>query len=99
MSPSLLVSNRPPEITSMPVGNIEDGVFVYNVKAIDPDGDELKFSLDGSPAGMTIDSGGRVEWKVPTDAKGPFTIKVVVSDGDATTFQGFNIGGIQIELR
>ena len=99
MSPSLLISNRPPEITSSPIGNIVDGVFVYNVEANDPDGDDLKFSLEGSPSGMTIDSGGRVEWKVPTDAKGPFTIKVVVSDGDATTFQGFNIGEIVIELR
>ena len=99
MSPSLLVSNRPPEITSAPIGNIVDGLFIYEVEANDPDGDELKFSLEGSPSGMTIDEGGRVEWKVPTDAKGPFTIKVVVSDGDATTFQGFNIGEIVIELR
>ena len=99
MSPSLLISNRPPDITSAPIGNIVDGVFVYNVEANDPDGDDLKFSLEGSPSGMTIDSVGRVEWKVPTDAKGPFTIKVVVSDGDATTFQGFNIGEIVIELR
>ena len=99
MSPSLLVSNRPPDITSAPIGNIVDGVFIYEVEASDPDGDELKFSLEGSPSGMTIDSGGRVEWKVPTDAKGPFTVKVVVSDGDATTFQGFNIGEIVIELR
>jgi len=99
MSPSLLVSNRPPDITSAPSGNIVDGVFIYEVKANDPDGDELKFSLEGSPSGMTIDPSGRVEWKIPTDAKGPFTIKVVVSDGSATAFQGFNIGEIVIELR
>lgn len=99
MSPSLLVSNRPPDITSSPIGNMVDGLFIYEVEASDPDGDELEYSLEGSPSGMTIDSGGRVEWKVPTDAKGPFTIKVVVSDGDATTFQGFNIGEIVIELR
>lgn len=99
MSPSLLVSNRPPEITSAPIGNIVGGLFIYEVEANDPDGDELKFSLEGSPSGMTINAAGKVEWKVPTDAKGPFTIKVVVSDGDATTFQGFNIGEIVIELR
>ncbi|MDT8317969.1 MAG: hypothetical protein RQ824_08275 [bacterium] len=99
MSPSLLVSNRPPDITSAPVGNIVDGMFIYKVEASDPDGDELKFSLEGSPAAMTIDAGGRVEWKVPIDAKGPFSVKVVVSDGDATTFQGFNIGGIEVERR
>lgn len=99
MSPSLLVSNRPPEISSTPTGNIVDGVFVYDVEASDPDGDELKFSLEGSPSGMKIDDGGRIEWKVPIDAKGPFAIKVVVGDGDSTTFQGFNIGEIVVELR
>ena len=99
MSPSLLVSNRPPEVTSAPIGSVVDGVFIYKVEASDPDSDELKFSLEGSPAGMTIDADGSVEWKIPDDAKGPFTVKVVVSDGDATTFQGFSIGEIVRELR
>lgn len=100
MSPSLLISNRPPEITSAPIGSIVDGVFIYEVEASDPDGDELKFSLESAPAGMKIDSSsGKVDWEIPFDAKGPFTIKVVVSDGSAITFQGFTIGEITRELR
>ena len=90
MSPSLLISNRPPEIISAPIDNIVDGLFIYEVKAIDPDGDELKFSLESGPAGMTIDSSGKVEWRMPPDAKGPFVIKVAVTDGDAISFQGFS---------
>ena len=100
MSPSLLIANRPPDIISAPLGRVENGVFVYEVEATDPEGDDLTFSLEGSPVGMIIDSAtGRVEWTIPADAKGPFSIKVVVSDGTATTFQGFNIGEIVRELR
>ena len=66
ISRTLVVANRPPRIESFPPTELRDGVFAYRVKAVDPDGDALTFSLEQSPPGMTIDpASGLVEWKVP----------------------------------
>ena len=92
MSPSVLIANRPPEITSTPVGKVLEGVYSYQVKATDPEEDVLTFSLETSPEGMIIDSAsGLIEWKLPKNSKDAITVKVVVSDGDASAYQAFNL--------
>ena len=95
-SPTVMISNRPPEITSSPPAALSNGRYIYEVKAVDPDGDKLTFSLENAPSGMTIDHvKGRIEWKLPKaeDPKisGSHSIKVVVSDGNAIAFQGFSL--------
>lgn len=95
-SPTVMISNRPPEITSSPPAALSSGRYIYEVKAVDPDGDKLTFSLENAPPGMTIDHvKGRIEWKLPKaeDPKtsGSHSIKVVVSDGNAIAFQGFSL--------
>lgn len=52
----LVVANRPPEITSSAPSELSKGIYIYEVKAADPDGDKLSFSIEGAPSGMTIDS-------------------------------------------
>lgn len=94
-SPTIMIANRPPEITSSPP-TVVSNRYTYEVKASDPDGDKLTFSLEGAPPGMSIDPAtGRIEWNVPSvpELKSDvvYNVKVIASDGDATAFQGFNL--------
>jgi RHS repeat-associated protein len=61
--------NQAPTITSVaPTTAMVGGIYRYSVKATDPDGDPLTYSLlAGAPAGMTIDGLGRIVWNVPSD--------------------------------
>jgi hypothetical protein len=60
-----------------------DGSFYsYQIRATDPDGDPLTYSLKSAPAGMTINpSTGLIQWNVPPDFKGKAPITVSVTDG------------------
>lgn len=92
----LIVANRPPEITSFPPQDVKEGRYVYEVKAKDPDNDALKFSLEESPPGMTIDPvTGILNWDVPVETNSEsvpsYSMRVVVSDGDSKAFQGFSL--------
>ena len=62
--PVRVTENRPPEFVSEP--NTEAGVdrpWNYDAKAVDPDGDNLTYSLVSGPGGMTIDTNtGRLSW-------------------------------------
>lgn len=94
-SPTIMIANRPPEITSSPPTAVANR-YTYEVRASDPDGDKLTYSLEGAPPGMTIDPAtGRIEWNVPSvsELKSDvvYNLKVIASDGDATAFQGFNL--------
>ncbi len=94
-SPTIMIANRPPEITSSPPTAVSNR-YTYEVKASDPDGDKLTFFLEGGPPGMTIDPAtGRIEWNVPSvsELKSDvvYNVKVIASDGDAVAFQGFNL--------
>jgi hypothetical protein len=72
--------NSPPRITSAPNATLRDGVYEYQVTAIDPDGDPLTFTLDSAPPGMRIDRTGRLDWKVPGGAKGTHSFRIYVND-------------------
>ncbi len=94
-SSTIMIANRPPEITSTPP--IADfNRYTYEVKASDPDGDKLTFSIEGAPPGMTIDPAtGRIDWNVPSVSElksdVEYNLKVIASDGDDTAFQVFNL--------
>lgn len=86
----LIVANRPPEISSSVPFEISNGKYIYEVKATDPDDDKLTYSLEGGPPGMTIDPAtGVIRWDGPR--AGTYNIKIVVTDGDAKAFQGFEL--------
>ncbi len=62
-------ANSPPAFTSSPVRSAQVGrPYVYDADAIDPDGDQVYYSLDRqSPRTMTIDEAtGVVSW-IPSD--------------------------------
>ncbi len=76
------ITNSPPTITGHRKSDFDGKVYTYQVKASDPDGDPLAYSLQSGPPGMTIDaSTGLVKWEVPEDFKGKASFTVSVSDG------------------
>jgi hypothetical protein len=93
-SGSVRVGSAHPEITSTPPGFRDDGVFVYEVEAVDPDGDRrLRYRLAEAPDGMTIDNVvGRIQWKPTAADEGEHKVSIVVSDGSGLeTTQSFPV--------
>lgn len=91
-SPTPPPVNSAPNITSIPNLNATVGVlYVYEVKATDPDGDTLTYSiLTAKPGDMDINSStGKITW-TPT-AKGNYDVTVKVSDGKLSDTQNFTI--------
>lgn len=88
------------EILNMPPQFIEnknfsfDGLrYTYNVKASDPDGDPLTYSIKEGPAGAKIDPlTGLLSWDVPAEFSGKAPITVSVTDGNGgEALQTFNV--------
>lgn len=70
----------------------DGNVYSYQVKAMDPDGDQLVYSLKSGPPGMTINPAtGLVQWNVPADFKGKAPFTVAVSDGHDETTQDLSV--------
>lgn len=76
------ILNLPPVIVDHKEYHFDKNIFTYQVKASDPDGDTLTYSLKSGPSGMTINSStGLIQWNVPTDFKGKVPVTVSVTDG------------------
>ena len=76
------IGNLPPVITENIKHDFDGISYAYQVKAADPDGDPLTYSLKSAPSGMTIDpSTGSIKWTVPADFKGKASLTVSVTDG------------------
>ena len=74
-------ANHPPTITSTPPLMV-NRTYEYDVKATDPDGDALAFSLTNAPDGMTIDAEtGLIRWTASPTQIGTVAPTVTVSDG------------------
>jgi YD repeat-containing protein len=85
------VANRAPVVISQPRTNINPGTtYIYNVQAVDPDGDPLVYSLAQGPQGMTLNQ-GIISWTPTTTQLGNYNVVVNVSDGQLTTAQTWSI--------
>lgn len=87
-------SNRAPQITSTAVTTALVGrPYAYEIRASDPDGDSLSYSLTGAPAGMTIQaSGGSISWTPSSAQVGSQAVSVRVTDpAGAAATQDFSI--------
>ena len=82
-----IIVNAPPRIISEPPEIIPtEGVYTYQVKAEDPDGDPLTFSLSQAPEGMTIDAEtGLISWPISPDAVGTHKVFIDADDGNYGT--------------
>lgn len=77
------IQNLPPMIVEHKDFSFDGTTYTYQVKATDPDGDTLAYSLESPSDGMTIDpSTGLLKWVVPQDFKGKKDVLIVVSDGN-----------------
>lgn len=75
------IGNIPPLISEDKNIIFDGNTYTYQIKATDPDGDVLTYSLKTAPDGMTVNSSGLIQWNVPTDFKGKAPVAVTVLDG------------------
>lgn len=94
LSASTIIFNAPPVIISSVArdATLKD-VFRYQVKAEDPDGDPLTYSVISVPEKMDIDPAtGLIKWSIPEGFKGKASAIVTVRDSDrGEATQVFNI--------
>jgi hypothetical protein len=66
--------------------------FSLSLKAVDPDGSTLVFSLVGGPSGLTVNPVGVLSW-TPGEVQGPGTnvVSVAVSDGTDSVTNRFTV--------
>jgi hypothetical protein len=92
--PVLTVENGAPIILSKPTQPGPDGLFLYQVRAEDPDGERgLRYELARAPQGMTVSAlGGLVRWRPRRDQLGVHPVEIVVEDGGgARATQSFEL--------
>ena len=85
-------ANRTPTIRSNPTLKVaQGGLYQYDTIATDPDREPLFYELTTAPAGMTIDSLGRIRWQTQLDTPlGANQVGLRVRDGfGAETTQSF----------
>lgn len=87
--------NLPPSFVSTPPATVSlPGSFSYDAEAIDPDaGDVVAYSLNGAPAGATVDvASGLVEWAptIADEGVASFTLRATDLAGDFTE-QSFDL--------
>jgi RHS repeat-associated protein/uncharacterized repeat protein (TIGR01451 family) len=75
-------ANRLPTIDSAPPSSARVGrVFAYDVAASDADGDALTYTLQQSPAGMTLSATGELRWTPAAIGSEPVTVRVADAHG------------------
>ncbi len=82
-SEPLLISNSPPQIVSSPPASVEKTIYIYQVKANDPDDDPITFALKSCPQGMEIDKKtGLIKWEIRKEDKGSHSVEIEISDAE-----------------
>jgi hypothetical protein len=80
-SEPLIISNSPPIILSSPPTSVEKTMYIYQVRASDPDNDPTLFTLKTGPKGMEMDKKtGLIRWEIRKEFKGTHSIEIEVSD-------------------
>gem|GEM_PF-4243335 len=91
--------NRAPIIITTPLTELVEpdlesfsAVYVYDSHAIDPDGDNVTYSLTVKPEGATIDPiTGVITWKPNKNQLGPNFFTLVASDGLLSDTQSWTV--------
>ena len=94
--------NRAPSISGLPITNLRVGeTYAFEPRVYDPDGDDLRFSIQNRPAWATFDSAtGRLVGTPDAGDVGQFTnVRITVTDGAAqASLAAFGIEVTQIAL-
>lgn len=81
ISAPVVVENSFPHFTSNPALIVEDGVYRYQVSAVDPDGDLITFELGHTHPGISLNKmTGQLHWSIPSGLTGTHRIKIVAKD-------------------
>jgi hypothetical protein len=81
LSAPVIVENSVPHFTSNPAPTVEDGVYRYQVSAVDPDGDQIIFELGHTHPGMSVNKmTGQLHWSIPSGLTGSHRIKIIAKD-------------------
>ncbi|MEK6775541.1 MAG: putative Ig domain-containing protein [bacterium] len=76
------ILNMPPMIAEEGSPVFDGTTYTYQLKASDPDGDSLTYSLKAAPESMKIDPiTGLIQWNVPEEFSGMAKVSVLVEDG------------------
>jgi hypothetical protein len=75
------IKNMPPMIIEDKKFNFDGKVYTHQIKATDPDGDTLTYTLKQAPKGMVIDKTGLITWVASEKDKGRHPVTVQVTDG------------------
>lgn len=76
------IKNSTPKIIENNKVDFDGKLLTYQVKAVDPDGDEITYALVESPKDMSIGkSNGIIKWDVPKDYSGKQPVRVKITDG------------------
>jgi RHS repeat-associated protein len=88
----------PPRITSTPVTTaVQDQLYSYQLVVDDPDPAEvLTYALDVSPAGMTIDGAGLIEW-APNASDVMKTFFVAARVSDSTPYDAIQLYRVSVQ--
>ncbi|RNC69894.1 MAG: hypothetical protein ED859_07070 [Desulfuromonadales bacterium] len=89
---STSATNSPPTFTSTPVTSaVRYQTYQYAVKATDPNGDSITYSLSSRPSGMSIDSStGVITWKPYSTGSYSVSVKATDSKG-GSSYQNFYV--------
>jgi len=75
------ICNAPPR-PSGGEGRLDNDVYLYQIRAVDPDGDALIYDLKEAPEGMVIEkSTGVISWKLSEENTGRHPVSVKIADG------------------
>ncbi|MES2307337.1 MAG: Ig-like domain-containing protein [Verrucomicrobiota bacterium] len=87
------VQNRPPLFTTLPSSDAFVGKsYSSSILATDPDGDAVTLSLVSGPSGLSVTSGGQINWLPTADQVGLQSVQVRATDSaGATASQSFAI--------
>ena len=92
-SDPLVLGNSPPTIMSTPSTPVGRERYEYAVRAIDPEGDQIRYRLEIAPPGMTIEADtGHIAWQTAPELTGTHKVRVVAEDTQGgIAFQEFDV--------
>jgi Putative Ig domain len=84
------IKNMPPTIITDSKFHFDGKLFSYQIKAIDPDGDSLIYTLKQAPEGMVVDKTGLITWKASDKSRHAVTVQVTDAEGGEASYT-FNV--------
>ncbi|WP_156491535.1 putative Ig domain-containing protein, partial [Oleiphilus sp. HI0123] len=70
-------TNRAPVINTMSLNDgLENTPYSYSLDAVDPDNNQLTYTLQSAPLGMSINSSGLIQWVPSYDEAGIHSVTI-----------------------